>query len=192
MYTYVFCQTSYVYSGLVLCLCLGELWLTQYCVFQLSFWPTMFCTFFSTRCSNCGRQTVYVKSCWPNWADHYSPLCLFPSLRTWIQHLHVSFFTVQYYTCKEEKRCPKLLTVYGQDEKALYQRTVNDQIVECDGKTPASGNCTVCRDKVIYIICPVETVPKDAEDNKGQLELTTIHPPGMCYTTILWFGRRQK
>ncbi|XP_041798858.1 uncharacterized protein LOC121610690 isoform X2 [Chelmon rostratus] len=74
------------------------------------------------------------------------------------------------FTCVDKDRCPKLMTIYSNDDHCLYKGAVNQKFPECCGISPPTPNsCVVCRDRNnITIVCSEEVRRVEVEDSNGE------------------------
>lgn len=107
------------------------------------------------------------------------------SLIPYLHLLLINAFSVltagKCFTCVDKDRCPKLMTIYSNDDHCLYKGAVNQKFPECCGISPPTPNsCVVCRDRNnITIVCSEEVRRVEVEDSNGEHILNVS--PGCMY-----------
>lgn len=75
------------------------------------------------------------------------------------------------------------MTIYDSHDTPVYQRASNHPIPGCCGISPPTpGNCNVCLDLNVTIICSNDTEPVEVEDSEGKgLPIVATSPVSCMY-----------
>ncbi|XP_040899323.1 uncharacterized protein LOC121185350 [Toxotes jaculatrix] len=85
----------------------------------------------------------------------------------------------QCFTCMDEEKCPKLMTIYDQinDDSPLYSRNLTQPLPSCSVIYPlAPKSCTVCDFQASIIIICSQGVGKLEVEANGGLQIVNISP----------------